>query len=175
MKSLLALVFSLFMGITIAQAQSKPFEVPEKFDVSDKKQYIKFKDDFLKAADWLEDTPLNEQKESRRSTGRFTFLYLQGSPDVDAVMDNTVLKIAEKNSELMTIYLVSYARLAFESERGKQDHTKCAITALKAVIKFYKSNIDKGIKKDKNIVKLIEVDEKNQLEKWIIENGGGKK
>jgi hypothetical protein len=174
MKSLFALFFTLFVGISIAKAQSKSFEAPANFPPSDKKEFIKFKDDFLKAADWLENTPFDEQKETRRSNGRFAFLFLQGSPDVDAVMDNTVVKISKENFEFMTIYLVSYARLAFESEKGKQDHTKCAITALKSVIKFYKANLDKGLKKDKNIVKLMEADEKNQLEKWIIDNGGKK-
>ena len=34
----------------------------------------------------------------------------------------------------------------------------------------YKANIEKGLKKDKNIVKLIEADEKGELEKWIKDN-----
>ena len=64
----------------------------------------------------------------------------------------------------------SYARLASESEKGKQDHAKCVTAALKSIIQYYKTNIDKGLKKDKNITKLIEADEKGELAKWIKDN-----
>jgi hypothetical protein len=174
MKSLAVLLFSFFTTIIVAQVQSKPFEVPANFPPAEKTDYIKFKDDFINATNWIENTPLDEQKESRFATGRFVFLYLMSSPDVDAVMDNTVVQVTGKNSSLMTVYLGSYARLSFESPKGKQDHLKCAITALKSVIKFYKANLDKGLKKDKNIVKLIAADEKNELEKWINDNNGKK-
>jgi hypothetical protein len=174
MKSLFIVLLSFFAGIHVAQAQAKPFEAPANFPPAEKTDFIKFKDDFINATNWIENTPFDEQKESRFATGRFVFLYLMSSPDVDAVMDNTVLQISGKNSSLMTVYLGSYARLAFESPKGKQDHLKCAMTALKSVIKFYKTNLDKGLKKDKNIVKLIAADEKNELEKWINDNNGKK-
>ncbi len=170
MKSLLALVFSLFMSMSYGQ--SKPFEAPADFPPAEKKEFIKFKDAFINAVNWFENTPLNEQKDTRREAGTFIIKYLMDSPDVDAVLDQTVMTVAKKNPEFMTIYMGVYARLAFESEKGKQDHAKCAIAALKGVIKFYKANIDKGLKKDKNIIKLMEADDKNELEKWIKDNGG---
>jgi hypothetical protein len=174
MKSLFIVLFSIFTSFHAAQAQSKPFEVPANFPLAEKTDYIKFKDDFINATNWLENTPFNEQKESRASVNGFIINYLTNSPDVDAVLDGTVMKIADKNAEFLTIYMGSYARLAFESPKGKQDHLKCSIAALKSVIKFYKANLDKGLKKDKNVAKLIAADEKNELEKWINDNDGKK-
>jgi hypothetical protein len=175
MKSLLFLLFSFFVANVTVQAQSKPFKAPVNFPPAEKADYSKFKEDFINATNWFENTPFDEQKESRRESGRFITLYLLSSPDVDAVMDNTSLQLMKENSmTLLTVYLGSYARLAFESPKGKQDHLKCAIFALKSVIKFYKTNLNKGLKKDANIVKLIAADEKNELEKWISENNGKK-
>jgi hypothetical protein len=170
MKFIVTLALSLF-GI-MSYAQSKPFEEPANFPPSDKKEFGKFKDDFMNAVNWYENTPFNEQQDSHESAAAFIMKYLMDSPDVDAVLDGSVLKVAEKNPQMLTIYMGSYARLAFESPKGKQDHIKCSIAALKSVMKFYKANIDKGLKKDKNIVKLVEADEKNELEKWIKDNGG---
>ena len=100
----------------------------------------------------------------------FIIQYLTDSPDVTVSIDGTALKVANKNSELLILFMGGYARLAFESEKGKQDQTKCVTAALKSVMKYYKANIEKGLKKDKNIVKLIEADEKGELEKWIKDN-----
>ena len=99
---------------------------------------------------------------------------MTNSPDISVALDGTVLKVTNKNPELLAIFMASYARSAFESEKGKQDQTKCNIAGLKSVMTFYKANIEKGLKKDKSIVKLMESNDKGELEKWVKENSGSK-
>jgi hypothetical protein len=169
----LLLSFSFFMCITL-NAQSKPFELPANYPPTEKSEYIKFKADFLNGIKWLEETPFNEQGKSRKKANAFIVEYLTNSPDISVAIDGTALKVADKNSDLLVIYMGGYARLAFESQKGKQDQTQCVTAALKSIIKYYKANIDKGLKKDKNILKLIAADEQGELEKWIKDNTDSK-
>ncbi len=165
----------LLMTLGMAQnSKSKPFEAPTNYPPSETKDYIKFKDAFLNCLAWLENTPFNEQQESRLQANAFIVEYLTNSPDVSVILDGTALKVADKNPDLLIIYMGSYARMAFESEKGKQDQTQCVAAALRSIIKFYKANIEKGLKKDKKVVKLIEADEKGELDKWIKDNSATK-
>ncbi len=177
MKALSTLLFSfsLFMGMTMTlNAQSKPFELPANYPPTEAKDYIKFKADFLNGIKWLEETPFNEQADSRGKANAFIVEYLTNSPDISVIIDGTAIKVANKNSDLLVIYMGGYARLAFESEKGKQDQTQCVTAALKSIIKYYKANMGNGLKKDKNVLKLIAADEKGELEKWIKDNTDSK-
>lgn len=170
MKHLLTLILSLFIGSMYAQ--SAPFEMPANYPPTDNKDYIKFKTDFLNAVNWLENTPFNEQKESRVMVNAFVLEYLTNSPDVSVALDACAIRIAEKDAELLPIYMGNYARLAFESAVNKEDQTACITVALKAVIQFYKNNIKKGLIKNYSILQLIEADEKGHLNNWIKDNRG---
>jgi hypothetical protein len=96
--------------------------------------------------------------------------YLTNSPDISVTLDETAIKIADKNPDLLALYMGAYARLAFESEKGKQDQKQCVTAALQSIIKYYKANSSKGLKKDKKVLKLIEADDKGELGKWIKDN-----
>jgi acetaldehyde dehydrogenase (acetylating) len=48
-----------------------------------------------------------------------------------------------------------------------EDEVKCSLAGIKSAIKVYQ--MGNGLKKDKQMEKIIELDSKNELKNWITE------
>jgi len=132
-----------------------------------KEEFVKSEPALLNTIDWLENTPV-DQETDKRKTQYATFLaWLTNSPTVTIIFNANVMPFTKKNSDLLFIFLGGWARYSLQNAYSK-DEAKGSLAGIKSVIKVYQAN-SKSLKKDKQMDKIIELDTNNKLEEWIKE------
>lgn len=161
-KILLSAMF--LISISIVNAQNSP--VPTGYKLEKNDDYKKYQNDILKTIDYLENTPINTQKENRLKAKDFLMEWITGSPDVTIVLSSNIVIFADRNAELLVAFMGGYARYAIQHPEDKET-LKGNVAGLKSVIKVYK--MGNGIKDDDKVNKLVKTDAKGELEKWAKE------
>ncbi len=168
MKKIIAFIILLFALTPDAKlfAQTN-FEVPSNVNLEKKEDYTKYETDIITAADWLEETPFNEQKDKRRKVNAFVAVWVLGSPTVTITMTSTLTDFDKKNTGMMVLYMAAYSKYVLKNNYSK-DVKAAKTAALKSLIKVYTSG--KGISRDKKMEKLVQADTDGKLDDWINEN-----
>ncbi|PUZ21537.1 hypothetical protein GA0116948_110131 [Chitinophaga costaii] len=159
--SLLALGCSL--PLHSVQAQQGP-NFPSDSNLQTKADYDRYGPMVQQAADWLEATSLDDQRELRQATDRFIYRWVNGSPTVRVHVNNHLLKLMDKNQQLSMIYLARYAAwcLTNNDYQNAKPPTKAA---LQAIIKVYKKGIN--VKHTKLMDQLVSAADHNGLDDYI--------
>ena len=121
----------------------------------------------IAAANWLVAVPLNEQTSKRKEVNAFILKWVNGSPTVNVEINPTIMDFENKNTGMLVIYMAQSAKYVLENNYSKDMRAKHK-AALAAMISVYKSG--KGIKKDKQMEKLIKTDEEGKLDAWMDKN-----
>jgi len=161
---LLAGIFAVCMS-TSSFAQYE-FLVPD-YKLETKEDYAKYEQDIVRAANWLEATPIGKDDAKRKSVNGFVIAWVSGSPSVSVQLYSTVGKITDKNPELLAMFIAGYARYALENNYDK-DEVKSYVAAIKSMINLY--NLGGAVKKNKTLQKVIEAEKSGNLENWVKEN-----
>jgi hypothetical protein len=165
MKKLLTLLCFI---IASTNAFAQDFTVPAIDGLKTEADYARYEKDVIACANWLENTPLNQDRDKRVSANTFMIKWISGSPSVSIALDaNVVSKLADKNEQLLVLFMAGWTRYALENNYSK-DNQKGYLEGLKSLINVYKKGID--IKKDKDVEKFVELHDKGELEAWIKEN-----
>jgi len=151
--------------IATINAQTK-FEVPKNVELKTNADYKKYETAMIDAAKWLEETDLNSETEKRKNVNAFVLQWISGSPTITVSLNEQLSQIYGKNAHLLGIYLASYTRNFLESP---ETATKFSATkaGLIAMMNVYKKGI--GIKKSKEMEKLIGLTDENKLDEFIQE------
>lgn len=129
-----------------------------------KEGFIKSEPALINTIDWLENTPLNEQADKRKLLNATFVAWVVNSPTVTIEVNSKVAPLAKKNPDLLIIFMGGWAKYSLQNNYSN-DAVQCNLAGLKSVIKVYQMGI--GIKKDKDIDKLVDLNSKNELESWI--------
>lgn len=161
-KLVLAFCLTLFTySISFAQSNELLDKLP-----STKDEFIASEKKVISSINWLEDTPLDQEAEKRKAQYALFIAWLTNSPTVTVEVDSKILTFTKKNSDLLIIFMGGWTKYCLENNYST-DNVKCNVAGLKSAIKVYKKDI--GIKKDKAMDKIIELDDKGELEKWVTE------
>lgn len=164
MKKQILLAVCLLAGTHLF---SQDFDVPAAYQFTTKEDYTTYEKDIIAAAKWLQATPLNEQEEKRKSVSAFMIKWINGSPTVNVELNETVLKMDQKNRGMMVLFMAGCARYVLENNYSKDMRAKHK-AALQAMMEVYKGG--KGIKKDKVMEKLIKSDADGKMDEWLEKN-----
>ncbi|MCS3802169.1 hypothetical protein [Niastella sp. OAS944] len=129
-----------------------------------KKQYLKSEPNVLATINWLENTPLNQDAEKHKQQFSLLTGWVMNSPTVDLTLDENVVTFTKENKELLSFFMAGYTKYALENNHSK-DEVKGSIAGVRSVIKVYKKG--NGIKKDESVEKLVKLEAKGELEKWV--------
>jgi|SRR6218665_254069 len=170
MKRLLLIsLFAFFcFGVDL---YAQEFEPPANPVLEKKEDYLKYEADIVKAAKWLEATPIGTQPDKRIQVNIFFMKWLTGSPTVTITIDSWVTKLTDKNSDLLTLFLSGYARFVLENQYST-DIAKANEAGVKSMINAFNSRGD--VKKNKTLQKAIDADKAGELSAWM-KNFTGKK
>jgi len=165
MKAQLVLLVILFLGLApIAQAQK--FDVPENYQFNDKSDFEKYEPDFLKAVDWFERTPYNEQRLKRREVANFIMDWIEGCPYVVVETSDDINELGANNNDLLIMYLAGYAKYVLQSHMLGAE-TSARMAGMKALLAKYQK--DKAFIKDKHVERLAKLDQQGELGAWLAE------
>jgi hypothetical protein len=150
------------------QAKTQTFEVPKNYELKIKDDYEKYENDIIACANWMENTPLDKESQKWVDANVFLLKWLTGSPTVNVnIRADLLVKYFEKNNEFQIIFLAGWTRYALENNYSK-DQQKGYFEGFKSVITVYKKGL--GVKKSKDMDKLVKIYDKGELESWIEKN-----
>ena len=156
-------LFLFFSSINTLFAQSGDLltELPET-----KEQFISSEKKVLASIQWLEDTPLDQEVDKHKMQYALLTAWITNSPTVTLEINATVLTFTKKNSELIMFFMAGWTRYALLNNYSA-DIEKGSTAGVKKAVNIYKKGV--GLKKDKEMEKLVALDEKGELENWVKE------
>ena len=157
MKNINLLLFVLSAFFTFSQAEllTKMPNSPEEFKASEKK--------VLATIDWLESTPINEQRDKRDFQNAALLTWITNSPTVTVEVNADILTFIKKNPDLLVIFMGGWTRYSLQNNYSK-DVVEGTIAGLKSAIKVYKTGL---LKKDKAMQAYVDLDDKGELESYV--------
>jgi hypothetical protein len=126
--------------------------------------FVKYENDIIQAAKWLEETDLNKETEKRNAVNAFAIKWISGSPTITVEVNDALGKIYGDNNQLLALYLASYSRnyIELKEKATKQTATKAGIVSM---INVYKKGIE--ITKSKEMDKVIKLEKEDKIDGYI--------
>jgi hypothetical protein len=135
------------------------YEVPkakEDFDSSEHR--------VIATINWLEKTPLNKHTKKRQEQNSLLVQWITNSPTVTVEVNSDIAPLSKKNPELLMFFMGGWTRYCLEHDHST-DKLQCNIAGLESAIRIYKKGIN--MNPDKQMDKLVALQEKGELEKWV--------
>jgi hypothetical protein len=130
-----------------------------------KEGFIKSEPAVLNTINWLENTPLDQETQKRKEQNATLLAWVINSPTVTITFNSKLTPFTDKNKDLLIIFMGGWIKYTLQNAYSN-DSVKCNLAGIRSAIKVYQ--MGNGIKKDKAMEKLIDLDSKNQLEAWVI-------
>jgi hypothetical protein len=160
LKKVFPLFFALFTVATTSFSQENLLDsLP-----TTKEGFVKSETAVINTIDWLENTPLNQQAGKRKQLYATFMAWLTNSPTVTIDIETKITPFARKNSDLLFMFMGGWTKYSLQNNYSK-DAVKCNVAGVKAAIKVYQ--MGNGIKKDKEMERIIDIDSKNELDAWV--------
>ena len=125
----------------------------------------------INTVNYLETTPVDKPGNAWRIQAALFLAWLTNSPEVTININAKTVTFTKKNPELMMMFMAGWARYALQNGYSK-DMVRCNLAGIKSAIKVYK--LGNGMKKDKEMERLIKLDEDGGLEAWVATQLSGK-
>lgn len=124
--------------------------------------------DILDCITWLQKTPISEDRDIRYTANAFLLQWLSKSPEVHVELRADIVDMAEKNPDLMAIYMSGWAEYSIRKNE-EYPTVEAHIKGMEAVLDFYKKN--KGeLNRDNHLEKLIKQDSKGKMHEILRKN-----
>ena len=161
MKKICFIALIAFFTSTL-KAQSD-FTVPYNYKLKEKGDYDKYKNDVVKATEWLIKTPSNEEPNKRVNVNKFIMKWVDGSPTVTIEINKLVLFYT--SPDYFPILVGAWSSEYIKNE-NYDDKIAGALAGIEAVIEYYENNADR-LKKSKLIKKYIKLKKKGKLKSYL--------
>lgn len=162
------LFLAAVLAISATQLSAQTLDLPKDITLKYTVDYATYEPYVAKCVNWIETTPLEQEKDKHSDACSFIVKWVNGAPNVHVLVEPAFLNPKQKkNFPLLAVYMGEWS--LYELKNGdKSNPTQAALQAIRSVIKVYKKGT--GFAKDKNIEKLMALDEKGQLEKYVSAN-----
>jgi len=157
-RNLLLFILLLLSTFQNAPAQSKGI-IPDTLVLDQRWNYDHYTHLVVPTVNWLQSTPLTENKELRSRHNNFLMFWLQKNEDVVVNMPEYLLRFQNASRELYFIYTGGWIKYALET--GDRNQVNCAMAAVNAVLDFYSHNM--GVPKNDYLDHLLSIRQKGKL------------
>ncbi len=165
LKSILsALLFTLTMP-AFAQTAELLKELPKN-----KEEYLASEKNVLATIDWLENTPVHQEEQKHKEQYTLLIGWITNSANVTIEINESTTPFTKKNGDLLIFFLGGWTRYSL-THNYSNDVVQGSVAGIKSVLKMYQTG---EFKKDKDMKKLLELEEKGELENWVMEQLGKK-
>jgi len=169
MKIRLLLMACLVLSIAVRAQSDSLLQNPLP---ASKEEFTASEPRVIKTVNFLETTPIDKQGDAWRKQASLLVAWLTNSPEVTIEMNEKTVTFGKKNPELLMIFMGGWTRYTLDNGYSK-DKIQGNLSGIRSVIKVYK--LGNGLKKDKEIDKLIKLDDSGGLEAWVAEQLSQKK
>lgn len=129
--------------------------------------YTKLEPTLLADINWLNSTPLGENKDIRNEKARFVLMWMSGSPTVSVRIDDRVITFLGADPSILMAYMMGWTKYSIENNYSKDD-VQCTTAGIKNAVNFYTKNA-KVLKKDKEMDKYKKMVEDNTLVRYVAD------
>ncbi|MBO9202118.1 MULTISPECIES: hypothetical protein [Niastella] len=131
-----------------------------------KEEFVQSEKKVLATIAWLENTPLDQ--ETKKHTRQYALMtaWLINSPNVSILVNANVLDFTKKNNDLNMFFLAGWTKYQLENNYSR-DELQGNLAGLRCVIRIYRKGV--GVRKDKVMETLVELEDKGELESWLKE------
>jgi len=143
---------------------SQQFEVPQNVQLQTKEDFVKYEKDVITATNWLEAVPIGTDDGKRKLVSAFILQWITGSPTVTISVNTFATKLADKNPELVILFMASYTRHALQNNYDTS-MINGYVAGVKSVVNLYK--LGGKVKKDKFVLEAVKASDDGKLEDWI--------
>jgi len=161
MKIRLLLIAYIFPSIAISAQTDSLLHNPLP---SSKEEFTASEPMVIKTVDYLESTPIDKEGDAWRKKGALLIGWLTNSPQVTIAVDGKIVTFGEKNPELLIIFMGGWTRFVLQNGYSK-DQVQANLAGVKSAIKVYK--MGNGLKKDKEMERLVKLEDSHGLEAWV--------
>lgn len=152
------LLFSFCIN-THAQTEQLLDKVP-----TTKEAFVSSEPKVIATINWLENTPLNQEVDKRKIEYTLLMGWAIKSPTVTLDVSANILTFTKENPDLLMIFMGGWVRYCLQNNYST-DNVKGNLAGIRSAIKVYNKGI--GIKRDKEMEKLIALNSNGTLEKWV--------
>jgi len=136
-----------------------------------KEEFTASEPSVIRTVNFLESTPIDKHGEAWKGQAALFMAWLTNSPQVTIEVDAKTTRMAQRNPELLIVFMGGWTRYVLQNGYSK-DRVQGIVAGLRSTIKAYK--MGNGFRKDKEMEKLVKLDESNGLEDWVKEQLGQK-
>jgi hypothetical protein len=155
----LFIFFLLIISVGTGFAQTLPKFDQYKFNTTS--DYKLADSAVLQTANFLLSTPIDQNNPTRIKAGQFVMRWMEGTPDYTFSLEQNAIKYLSGNVDLMLLYMTSMAKYALETK--STDVKVITINGVKTLL-AYVNNPTSNVKKDKNLKKLSDANDRGNLE-----------
>ena len=155
----LFIFFLLIISVGTGFAQNLPKFDQYKFNTTS--DYKLADSAVLQTANFLLSTPIDQNNPTRIKAGQFVMRWMEGTPDYTFSLEQNAIKYLSGNVDLMLLYMTSMAKYALETK--STDVKVITINGVKTLL-AYVNNPTSNVKKDKNLKKLSDANDRGNLE-----------
>ena len=155
------LIFSAFLLLSIS-AFSQSSELLNQLPTT-KAEFVASEKQVINTIDWLENTPVDQNVEKRDAQKALLVAWITNSPTVTLNVNADILTFTKKNPELIIYFMGGWTRYSLQNNYST-DVILGSTAGIRSVIDVYKKG---WFKKDKEMEKIIEMDQKGELDSWI--------
>jgi hypothetical protein len=161
MKIHLLLTTCLFLSIVVRGQTDSLLRNPLP---TTKEEFIASEPRVINTVNYLETTPIDKQGDAWRIQATLLVAWLTKSPEVTIDINSNIVSFAQKNPELMMVFMGGWARYILQNNYSK-DVIQGNLAGIKSAIKVYK--LGNGLKRDKEMDRLVKLDDSGGLEAWV--------
>ncbi len=164
MKRILCIV-SLSLTFLFVKAQDLPnFRYIRIVDASDFNESTDKA--ALQAADYILSIPPSPKNKTWLSASDYLLNWMAGTPKYTFTLDETGTALIKKDANILLIYMASMVKTQLENSATALDKKQVKLKAIKRII-AYANNPSNNIKISGEIKKMIEANNKGQLEAYL--------
>jgi len=140
---------------------ARDFPLPKDFVFDPHKamdQYTKY---IIPCVNWLQQTPLNEDRNERTRVNDFVLNWLQINPDLNIGLPDYSLKFNGINQDLLYLFMEGWIKYTLETK--DTNITNCSVAGINSMLDYYRSGKAVGVGKSEYLENLDRIKQSGLL------------
>ncbi len=140
----------LWFGLSELKAQGEIF--PDHIPLDSRKSYVQYEPYLIPSIDWLQNTPLNQDPQTRKRLDNFIMLWLQKNTEITVTLPDYLIEFQNIHTEFYFLYAGAWMKKAL-LEPGLP-RSEYFITGVQAMVDYYERGM--GIRENDYLNTLVE-------------------
>lgn len=134
--------------------------------LNEKADYPKAEEKVLECSRFVLSLPIDDKNPNRLYALQFVLRWMQGTPDYNFEIDESIGKVVESDKELFSICLMSMSKFVLENKEKSKDIKEIKYNTFLILLNYVTEPKNK-VTLNKELDKLIEVQKQDKLKEYL--------